>query len=105
SQQYPGQAVVITGQPTVFATQGALARPVNDYLGYSIFTMLCCCLPIGIAALIHSIFTRDAIRNGDQTTAEKSSRMARNLNHTALGIGLAVFIASIIFIVVTLATA
>lgn len=26
-----------------------------DYLAYSIFTMLCCCLPLGVAALVYSI--------------------------------------------------
>lgn len=54
-QQYPGQPVAVAVQPTVYVTQGPLANPVNDYLGYSIFTMLCCCLPLGIAALIYSI--------------------------------------------------
>ncbi|MEQ2198726.1 hypothetical protein XENOCAPTIV_017318, partial [Xenoophorus captivus] len=54
-QQYPGQPIPIAMQPTVYVTQPPLANPVNDYLGYSIFTMLCCCLPLGIAALIYSI--------------------------------------------------
>lgn len=54
-QQYPGQPATVTVQPAVYVTQGPLANPVNDYLGYSIFTMLCCCLPLGIAALIYSI--------------------------------------------------
>uniref|UniRef100_A0A3Q3W9T5 Uncharacterized protein n=1 Tax=Mola mola TaxID=94237 RepID=A0A3Q3W9T5_MOLML len=35
--------------------RGPLVNPVNDYMCYSIFTMLCCCLPLGIAALIYSI--------------------------------------------------
>jgi len=50
---YPGQSVV-TMQPTVFVTAAPLADPVPDYLCYSIFTMLCCCLPLGIAALVYS---------------------------------------------------
>lgn len=54
-QQYPAQQATITAQPTVYVTQGPLANPVNDYMCYSIFTMLCCCLPLGIAALIYSI--------------------------------------------------
>lgn len=53
-QQYPAQNAVAV-QPTVYVTQGPLANPVNDYMCYSIFTMLCCCLPLGIAALIYSI--------------------------------------------------
>jgi len=48
----PGTVVV---QPTVFVTRTALTQPASDYLGYSIFTMLCCCLPLGIAALIYSV--------------------------------------------------
>lgn len=53
-QQYPAQPGTVA-HSTVYVTQGPLANPVNDYLGYSIFTMLCCCLPLGIAALIYSI--------------------------------------------------
>uniref|UniRef100_A0A1A7XLY8 Uncharacterized protein n=1 Tax=Iconisemion striatum TaxID=60296 RepID=A0A1A7XLY8_9TELE len=54
-QQYPGQPGMVTVQPTVYVTRGPLEQPVNDYMGYSIFTLLCCCLPLGIAALIYSI--------------------------------------------------
>lgn len=55
-QQYAGQPTTITVQPTVLVARTPLAHPLNDYLGYSIFTMLCCCLPLGIAALVYSIF-------------------------------------------------
>jgi len=53
---YPGQSVVsvVAVQPTVFVTAAPLANPVPDYLCYSIFTMVCCCLPLGIAALVFS---------------------------------------------------
>uniref|UniRef100_A0A3P8Z3A6 Transmembrane protein 91 n=1 Tax=Esox lucius TaxID=8010 RepID=A0A3P8Z3A6_ESOLU len=50
----------ITVQPTVFVTQGALPRPLPDYLCYSIFTMLCCCLPLGTAALIYSVLVSES---------------------------------------------
>lgn len=54
-QQYPAQPGTVMVQPTVFVAPQPLEKPVNDYLGYSIFTMICCCLPLGIAALIYSI--------------------------------------------------
>ncbi len=45
---------VVTMQPTaeVFTP---LANPLPDYLGYSIFTLLCCCMPLGSAALVYSL--------------------------------------------------
>ncbi|XP_070767861.1 proline rich transmembrane protein 1B [Enoplosus armatus] len=99
-QQYPGQPATVTVQPTLYVTQGPLANPVNDYLCYSIFTMICCCLPLGIAALIYSISAREANHVGDQAAAERSSRTAKTLNHVALGLGIGVFILSIVYIVV-----
>ncbi|XP_068425025.1 synapse differentiation-inducing gene protein 1-like isoform X2 [Clinocottus analis] len=100
-QQYPGgQQATVTVQPTVFVTRGPLAVPVNDYLCYSIFTLMCCCMPLGIAALIYSISAREANHSGDQVSAERSSRMARTLNHVALGLGIGLIILTIIYTVV-----
>lgn len=98
-QQYPAQPGTVA-HSTVYVTQGPLANPVNDYLGYSIFTMLCCCLPLGIAALIYSISAREANHVGDRMSAERNSRTARTLNHVALGLGLGSIILFIIYIVV-----
>ncbi|XP_042296629.1 synapse differentiation-inducing gene protein 1-like isoform X2 [Sceloporus undulatus] len=77
-------------------------QPTNepDYLGYSIFTMLCCCLPLGIAALIYSIQTRDANHRGDAASAQRNSRNARILAHTALGVGLVLLIVYIVLMVI-----
>ncbi|XP_034031196.1 proline-rich transmembrane protein 1-like isoform X2 [Thalassophryne amazonica] len=99
-QQYPQQPGVIGVQPVVYVTQRPLGEPVNDYLGYSIFTMLCCCLPLGIAALIYSISTRDANSVGDQEKAERCSKTAKTLNNVALGIGIGVLVLYIIMAIV-----
>ncbi|XP_019946561.1 trafficking regulator of GLUT4 1-like [Paralichthys olivaceus] len=100
-QEYPAHPATVTiHQPTVYVTRSPLAEPVNDYICYSIFTLMCCCLPLGIAALIYSISTREANHAGDQMAAERSSRMARTLNHVGLGIGLAVLILVIVYMVV-----
>ncbi|XP_054477172.1 cysteine-rich and transmembrane domain-containing protein 1-like [Anoplopoma fimbria] len=100
-QQYPGgQPATVTVQPTVYVTRGPLANPVNDYLCYSIFTLLCCCLPLGIAALIYSISAREANHSGDQVSAERSSKMARTLNHVGLGLGIGFLILSIVYVAV-----
>ncbi|XP_031762211.1 proline rich transmembrane protein 1B-like [Xenopus tropicalis] len=86
SQTFPEpQTVVINTQSiAVMPTQ-----PVcKDYMGCSIANLLCCCFPIGIAALIFSIKTRDDISRGDMITAASDSRTAFTLNMVALGLGL-----------------
>ncbi|XP_067252878.1 synapse differentiation-inducing gene protein 1-like isoform X1 [Chanodichthys erythropterus] len=92
---YPGQSVVAM-QPAVFVTAAPLANPEPDYLCYSIFTMLCCCLPLGIAALVFSCSTRNANYSGQQALAEKNSKMARILNHLAVAVGITIFVLLII---------
>ncbi|XP_077578024.1 proline-rich transmembrane protein 1-like [Stigmatopora nigra] len=101
-QQYPPQPGAVTVQPTVFMTRGPLENPVKDYLCYSICTLLCCCLPLGIAALIYSINTREANYSGDQLSAERCSRTARTLNHVSLGLGIGTYMIVIAYLVVVL---
>ncbi|MBN3276956.1 SYN1L protein, partial [Polyodon spathula] len=97
--QHPmGQGPAVTVQPAIYLQRAPLEYPMPDYLGYSIFTMLCCCLPLGIAALIYSISTRDANNMGNAELAKKNSRLARNLNHTGLGIGIAILILWIAYV-------
>ncbi|KAG8143355.1 hypothetical protein E2320_000601 [Naja naja] len=70
-----------------------------DYMAYSIFTMLCCCLPLGIAALIYSVQTQEANRTGNAESAQRSSKLARNLAHAALAVGLGGLTIYIIFVI------
>jgi hypothetical protein len=62
----------------------------NDYLGFSIFNLLCCCCCIGIAALIKSLDTQKANSRGDEAAAKQHSESALTLNKVALGVGIAV---------------
>ncbi|KAM9436184.1 interferon-induced transmembrane protein 3 [Clarias gariepinus] len=101
---YPGQPAVTT-QPTILVTSVTPVSHVPDYLGYSIFTLLCCCLPLGIAALIYSINTRDANMTGNTDLALKNSKMSRLLNNIALGIGIAFIVLYIIIVAVTVSNA
>ncbi|XP_020667541.1 proline rich transmembrane protein 1B [Pogona vitticeps] len=91
--------------PVLQPPQSVFVTPVQpsnepDYLAYSIFTMLCCCLPLGIASLVYSIQTREANHMGNRAAAQRNSRMARILAHTALGVGLAFTVLYIVFVVV-----
>uniref|UniRef100_A0A8C7Z6W5 Si:ch73-343g19.4 n=1 Tax=Oryzias sinensis TaxID=183150 RepID=A0A8C7Z6W5_9TELE len=52
--QYPAHPGAFSVPPTVVLTRAPLQDPVNNYMCYSIFTTIFCCLPFGIAALIHS---------------------------------------------------
>ncbi|KAL0171403.1 hypothetical protein M9458_031714, partial [Cirrhinus mrigala] len=48
-------------QPAVFVPTAPLGNPLPltnplpEYTWYSIFTLLCCCLPLGTAALVYSL--------------------------------------------------
>ncbi|XP_042296632.1 trafficking regulator of GLUT4 1-like [Sceloporus undulatus] len=107
-QPYPDPAGAGLNQgPILQPPQAVYITPVQptnepDYLGYSIFTMLCCCLPLGIAALVYSIQTRESNHMGNLASAQRNSRMARILAHTALGVGLCITVLYAIYLGVLL---
>uniref|UniRef100_A0A672YE67 Uncharacterized protein n=1 Tax=Sphaeramia orbicularis TaxID=375764 RepID=A0A672YE67_9TELE len=65
------------------------ARP---YLGWSVFTTICCCLPLGIAAIICSCRALDANQVGESALAEEASRKAKVLNIIGLVCGIIMLI-------------
>ncbi|XP_039540977.1 proline-rich transmembrane protein 1-like [Pimephales promelas] len=90
---------VVTVQPPVNVSFTPLTNPESDYLCYSIFTLLCCCMPLGSAALVYSITTRDANMFGHQPIASRNSRMARILNHVNVAIGLLFWLIIVIYFI------
>ncbi|RXN07932.1 synapse differentiation-inducing gene protein 1-like [Labeo rohita] len=106
-QSYPGMSPYPQGEyghnrvivePTVFVTPAPLLTSMPDYMCYSIFTMLFCCLPLGIAATVCSCNTRDANVSGQQELAVRSSRTAFILNNIALCLGILIITAAAILL-------
>ncbi|CAB4010159.1 proline-rich transmembrane 1-like [Paramuricea clavata] len=86
--------VVVTQQPTI-AT--AVVIPyVNDYMGLSIFSCLCCCWCIGLFAIIKSSEARSNYERGNYTQALASATSARNLSYISIFCGIGIFILIII---------
>ncbi|XP_056399795.1 dispanin subfamily A member 2b-like [Hyla sarda] len=92
NKMYQPASNVVTMQPGPVSYQ----PPQKDYLVWSIINLICCCLPLGIAALIFSIKTRDATHQNNASLAAKHSGTAKNLNIAATVIGVVV---TIIFLI------
>ncbi|KAK0047882.1 synapse differentiation-inducing protein 1, partial [Biomphalaria pfeifferi] len=79
-QQKFSQPVQCIAQPrSTYISQIDRDRPVRDYFRLSIFATLCCCLPIGIWAIIQSLKTRKLADQGRYADAQKSSRCTLSL--------------------------
>ena len=88
-------------QPVVFVQQ--MQEPPSDYLGCSIFTMICCCWCIGLAALLESIKCRDAIARGDRVAAVGHSQSAKRLIIVSVVCGIVLYVVcGILSVVLTL---
>ncbi|KAI8746461.1 synapse differentiation-inducing gene protein 1 [Biomphalaria glabrata] len=95
-QQQFSQPVQYIAQPgSRYISQIKRERHVSDYLGLSIFTTFCCCLPLGIWAIIESNRARKLAGQGRYADAQKNSRCALNLNIASLILG-AILIAVLI---------
>lgn len=82
---------ILAPQPQIMRVQQPQAITVSmpsDYLGYAIFTCICCFWPVGLMALIRSCQCRSARAVGNAAEAKKLSNKVLCLSHTALIIGI-----------------
>ncbi|XP_077113524.1 interferon-induced transmembrane protein 2-like [Ranitomeya variabilis] len=111
---YPKQYAAVPQQPMVYqpaqhvvtvgTTPPVVGAPLqltySDYMVWSIVNIFCCCLPLGVAALIYSCKTQDAITRNDLYSARSHSSMARGLNIASMIFGIFVYIFIIVYMVV-----
>ncbi|XP_070566891.1 proline-rich transmembrane protein 1-like [Ptychodera flava] len=89
---------VVTTQPTLLGVPRMLVNPRDvpkDYLGFALFTTICCFWPVGLFAVLKARNVHRAVWQGDMYTAKRSSLWAKRLSIIALILGLvclAVFI-------------
>ena len=71
--------------------------PVYDYLIWSIITTLCCCVPLGIPAIIFSVNCRGDLAAGRYESAVKNSKTAFWCNLVGLLGGFVLVVLNILF--------
>lgn len=79
-------------------TNNRYPRPTN-YLILSIISTACCCLPIGIYAIIRATQVNSQYDAGNYEAAEKASKDAKLWSLIAIGIGIVIGIAYAAFII------
>ncbi|CAI5693738.1 unnamed protein product [Oreochromis niloticus] len=66
---------------------GQTRAPPPSYLGWSYFSALCCCLPLGAFAIRYSKKVKAANEQGDIALAEDASQTAMALNIASVILG------------------
>lgn len=76
--------------PVIGAMSGASppSKPIPTYLAQSILVTLCCCIPVGIPAIVYAARIENLIRLGQYAEAEDCSRKAKMWCWIAFGVGI-----------------
>lgn len=70
---------------------------IPNYLVQSILVTLCCCLPLGIVAIIFSAQVNSKLAQGDYAGAQEASNKAKMFAWIGFGLGIVAIILSMIF--------
>uniref|UniRef100_A0A8C5B0R4 Uncharacterized protein n=1 Tax=Gadus morhua TaxID=8049 RepID=A0A8C5B0R4_GADMO len=92
--------LTLTHSSSTTMEQGHTSSSAPSYLAWSIFNTLCCCLPLGIAAIVCSCRAQNANALGQGAVAQDASKTARTLNVIGLVCGIILIIIFIVLKVV-----
>jgi hypothetical protein len=91
---FPEFAGLVATPPTVASAPSAAAwtpsapRPdIPTYLPHAIFVTLCCCLPLGVPAIVYASQVSSKLARGDVDGAKAASAKARMWFWIALAVG------------------
>lgn len=77
---------------------------VPNYLVQAVLTAFCCCMPVGVVAIIYAAQVNSKLHAGDIPGAQAASQKAKMWFWIALGVGVLVWVAYGAFIAYTIAT-
>jgi hypothetical protein len=90
----PAQATYTPPPPRPFSAQPV--APIPNYLVQSILVTLCCCLPLGVVAIIFAAQVNSKLAAGDVAGAQAASANAKKFVWIAFLIGIALLVISLL---------
>ena len=86
----PSQSSYTPPRPPAGGAFGAPAEAIPNYLVQSILITLCCCLPLGVVAIVFAAQVNSKLAAGDVAGAREASNKAKMFCWIGFGIGLVV---------------
>lgn len=82
--------------PSYGASSNPAGMNIPNYLWQSIVITLCCCLPLGVVAIIFSAQVNSKLAQGDVSGAMEASRKAKMFCLIGLALGLVAIVLSLL---------